>query len=74
MDFILPDKNHPHYERALLHDLNLFAIFGGSIRNKRDWENLIAESGLTIKKFKVTTNNIDHEPNVPLCSILVEKE
>lgn len=73
VDFVTPEKNHPHYERALLHDLNLLAVFGGSIRNKKQWRELLSSANIHIESFNITGCNISNEPNVPLGVIIGKK-
>lgn len=69
-DFIMPSIDHPHYARAVMHDLNLLGILGSTIRNRKAWEKLLYESDFDIEYFNVTECNIDHEPNVPFCVII----
>ncbi|MHA7840725.1 MAG: methyltransferase [Gammaproteobacteria bacterium] len=69
IDFVIPPKNHEHYQRAILHDLNLLAVFGGTIRSLADWEKLVKQSTNKQATFKIIDENISAVLNVPMIVI-----
>lgn len=69
IDFVVPDKSHKHYQRALLHDLNLLAVFGGKIRSLSDWESLTTKATDAKVNFEVIDDNTSGKLNVPMIFI-----
>lgn len=70
VDFVIPNKEHKHYQRAILHDLNLLAVFGGGIRTLSDWKTLITKSAKSRKaKYKIIDEDLSPSLNVPMVII-----
>jgi hypothetical protein len=63
---VVPSKNHPHYQRALLSDLNLFALLNSSNRTEQEWRNLVEDSDLTLNRVIISNENIQPEPIMPI--------
>lgn len=72
IDFVVPDKEHKYYQRSLLHDLNLLAVFGGRIRNLLDWKSLVNHSQGKLVNYKIIDEDISPTLNVPMIVMEVE--
>ena len=72
IDFVIPDKTHPHYRRAVLHDLNLFVLFESAIRTEQAWVTLLKNAGFKNLNVTITEGTSSNTPNVPM--ILLEAE
>lgn len=51
IEAILPEKKHPAYTGAALNDLNLLTHFGGKMRSKEEWTELLDTAGYSIKRI-----------------------
>lgn len=71
IDFLVPDKSHPKYPRAVINDISLFVIFNSAIRTEKEWRNLIERTLFTVSNIFVTTEEIKPEPYYPMCVIEV---
>lgn len=72
IDFVVPDKEHKYYQRSLLHDLNLQAVFGGRIRNLLGWKSLVSNSQGKLANYKIIDEDISPTLNVPMIMMEVE--
>lgn len=51
IDFFIPKKSDPHYQRTTLSDLNILALSNSKLRNKTEWLELLNNTNYKIKKF-----------------------
>lgn len=70
IDFLVPDKDHPHYKRTILSDLNALALLSSSNRTKNEWESLVSQSKLELTQVIISEDNCNPEPFAPI--ILLE--
>ncbi|MDF2940673.1 MAG: methyltransferase [Gammaproteobacteria bacterium] len=66
IDFYIPEKDHPHYKRALLSDTALLALMTSSNRTLAKWKTLISQSKLSLNQVYTSEGNSKHEPIMPL--------
>ena len=66
VDFVVPNKDHPHYKRTILNDLNLLALASSSNRTKEEWEQLVAQSQLNLTKVIISSDKCEPEPIAPI--------
>ncbi|OGT30188.1 MAG: hypothetical protein A3E87_00415 [Gammaproteobacteria bacterium RIFCSPHIGHO2_12_FULL_35_23] len=66
IDFILPDKSHPHYLRTALSDLNLLGLIDSKNRNKTEWRYLVEQSRLKLNKIIISDSSLQPEPFAPI--------
>lgn len=67
LDFVLPDKQHPHYRRTVLSDLNLLVCMNSCNRSEQEWRNLLDKSRLTCEQVQVS----DHWQPEPFAPIIL---
>jgi hypothetical protein len=64
IDYFLPEKNHPDYQLCTIADLNVLSFLNGSLRTKRQWENIISKSGLHLDFFMaIDSDQVDDAPS-----------
>lgn len=66
IDFMLPEKDHPHYLRTAENNLNLLVIINSSHRTQQEWESLVNKSQLKLQKTIISDDNMQPEPFAPM--------
>lgn len=66
IDFMLPDKAHPHYLRTTLSDVNLLTILNSGNRTEAEWRDLVSKSQLLLKKVTISSETMSPEPFAPI--------
>lgn len=66
VDFVIPNKKHKHYQRAVIHDLNLLAILGGGIRSIEEWKILVKKTHCKLIGCKIIDEEVSPSLNVPM--------
>lgn len=69
VDFYMPEKTHPHYQRGILSDFNLFALVNSANRTVNEWEELLEKSRFTLCDVHVSGEAATPEPILPICVI-----
>jgi hypothetical protein len=66
IDFLLPEKAHPHYLRTTLSDVNLMAIINSKNRDEEEWIALVNQSKLKLKNVFISDDTVKPEPFSPI--------
>lgn len=66
IDFVLPDKTHPHYLRSVCNDVNLMTIIDSSQRSEAQWKSIIAKSDLEFNQLVMSKADMQPEPFAPI--------
>lgn len=66
IDFMLPERDHPHYMRTALSDLNLFTIMNSANRTEQEWRALVDKSDLTLNNVIISPLDLKPEPIAPI--------
>lgn len=73
LDFVLPNASHSSYKRAVLSDLNLYALVNGSNRTKQEWLDLMSNSCFKSCSFSVFDPLEQNDLIMPICVIEAAK-
>lgn len=67
VDFLIPPKSHPRYQRSTIADINILTCLNGKLRTYDEWEAVVKKAGLKINNFLIVpTKPAYMEPILPL--------
>ncbi|MCW5589341.1 MAG: hypothetical protein KIT27_06715 [Legionellales bacterium] len=66
VDFMLPQKSHLGYLRAVLNDLNLMVNWNSLSRSKEEWLSLLNKTNLSVNKIIISKDSETPELFIPM--------
>lgn len=67
VDFLIPPKSHPRYQRSTIADINILTCLDGKLRTYNEWQLLLTQVGAQVDRFDIIEKGSSYiEPILPL--------